>query len=192
MIGGVLNGGLIIVIIFFVDEFLGKRIRVNIVVLGLVKILFLGKLGNSEEQQREIYEQVVGRLSVGFVVSLEDVVEVYFYVVRVDYVNGLMIVIGEFYYLLNWFEMLEGVFNGFVIQMVVVFFDWGQKWMGMYNLGVLGSILKLRLRCKGLIVWDMLEMMFKDCQWLGSVRNDYGNKNMLVVLFSLRDLINVR
>lgn len=64
--------------------------------------------------------------------------------------------------------------------------------MGMHNLGVLGSISKPRPRCKGLIVWDMSETMLKDCQRLGSVRNDYGNKNMPAVLSSLRDPTNVR
>ncbi|KAK4679856.1 hypothetical protein QC764_207785 [Podospora pseudoanserina] len=124
-IGGALNGGLITATISLADELSGKRIRVNTVVPGLVKTPLLGKLGNSEEQQREIYEQAAGRLSVGFVASPEDVAEAYLYAVRADYANGSTIVIGEFHYLLSWFEMSEGVSNGFVIQMAVVLFDWG-------------------------------------------------------------------
>ncbi|KAK4174363.1 putative Dehydrogenase/reductase SDR family member 4 [Triangularia setosa] len=92
-IGGALNGGLITATVSLADELSPKRIRVNTVVPGLVKTPLLGKLGNSDEQQKEIYDQAAQRLSVGFVASPEHVAEAYLYAVRADYANGSTIVI---------------------------------------------------------------------------------------------------
>ena len=66
-----------------------KRIRVNVVVPGLVKTELWGKLGKTEEQQKEQFENT--KLPVGFVAVPDDIAEAYLYLVKADYATGTSI-----------------------------------------------------------------------------------------------------
>ena len=66
---------------------------------GLVQTELWDKLGHSEEKKKELYEAGAKKLPVGFVATPDDVAEAYLYLVRADYANGTVVVIGEFLFL---------------------------------------------------------------------------------------------
>jgi NAD(P)-dependent dehydrogenase (short-subunit alcohol dehydrogenase family) len=77
------------------DELTAKRIRVNTVVPGFVKTELWDKQGHSKERQDEIFEARAKELSVGFVASPEDIAESYLYLIRADFANASVVVIGK-------------------------------------------------------------------------------------------------
>ncbi|KAH8597338.1 oxidoreductase [Bisporella sp. PMI_857] len=85
-VGGALNGGVISLTKGLAGELAEKRIRVNVVVPGLVKTELWDKLGQSKEQQKETFEKTV--LPVGFVATPDDIAEAYLYLVKADYATG--------------------------------------------------------------------------------------------------------
>ena len=71
-----------------------KKIRVNVVTPGLVKTELWGKLGKTEEEQKEQFENT--SLPVGFVATPDDIAEAYLYLVKADYSTGENVIIGEY------------------------------------------------------------------------------------------------
>ncbi|KAF2401572.1 oxidoreductase [Trichodelitschia bisporula] len=92
-IGGALNGGLLTLTKGLASELADKKIRVNTVVPGLVKTELWDKLGKSQVEQEQLFEQGGKNLSVGFVGLPEDIAEAYLYTIRADYANGALVVI---------------------------------------------------------------------------------------------------
>lgn len=72
-----------------------KKIRVNVVVPGLVKTELWDKLGKTKEQQEEQFKNT--KLPVGFVATPDDIAEAYLYLVKADYATGTVVDIGEFF-----------------------------------------------------------------------------------------------
>lgn len=94
-IGGALNGGLLSLTKGLASELVDKRIRVNTVVPGLVQTELWDKVGSTKEEQQQTFEDGAKRLSVGFVARPEHIAEAYLYIVRADYANGTLVVIGK-------------------------------------------------------------------------------------------------
>jgi NAD(P)-dependent dehydrogenase (short-subunit alcohol dehydrogenase family) len=63
-----------------------QRIRVNVVVPGLVQTELWGKLGKSEEEQKSLFTKT--HLPVGFVATPDDIAEAYLYLAKADYATG--------------------------------------------------------------------------------------------------------
>lgn len=93
--GGALNGGLISLTKGLAGDLAEKKVRVNIVVPGLVKTELWTKLGRTEEQQKTQFENT--KLPVGFVATPEDIAEAYLYLVKADYATGTVVDIGELF-----------------------------------------------------------------------------------------------
>jgi NAD(P)-dependent dehydrogenase (short-subunit alcohol dehydrogenase family) len=70
-----------------------KKIRVNVVVPGLVKSELWGKMGKTEQEQKESFEKT--SLPVGFVATPDDIAEAYLYLVKADYATGTSVEIGR-------------------------------------------------------------------------------------------------
>ncbi|RDL38872.1 uncharacterized protein BP5553_03212 [Venustampulla echinocandica] len=91
--GAGLNGGVLSLTKGLAGDLADKRIRVNVVVPGLVKTELWGKLGKSDEEQKELYEKT--SLPVGFVATPDDIAEAYLYLARADYATGTVVEIVE-------------------------------------------------------------------------------------------------
>lgn len=84
--GGALNGGVLSLTKGLAGDLADKRIRVNVVTPGLVKSELWGKMGKTEEEQKEQFEKTT--LPVGFVATPDDIAEAYLYLVKADYATG--------------------------------------------------------------------------------------------------------
>ncbi|KAK0118359.1 hypothetical protein ONS95_012647 [Cadophora gregata] len=87
--GGALNAGVIALTKGLASDLAENKVRVNVVVPGLVKTELWGKLGQSEEKQQEIFESTVQ--PVGFVATPDDIAEAYLYLAKADYATGTSI-----------------------------------------------------------------------------------------------------
>lgn len=92
--GGALNGGVISLAKGLAGDLAENKIRVNVVVPGLVKTELWDKLGKTKEEQKETFENT--KLPVGFVATPDDIAEAYLYLVKADYATGTSVEIGEF------------------------------------------------------------------------------------------------
>lgn len=95
--GGALNGGVISLTKGLAGDLAEKKVRVNVVVPGLVKTELWDKLGRTKEQQNDLFEKGGARLPVGFVATPDDIAEAYLYLVKADYATGTVVEIGEFH-----------------------------------------------------------------------------------------------
>jgi len=86
--GGALNGAVISLTKGLAGDLSEKRIRVNVVVPGLVKTELWGKLGKTEEEQQEQFTNAGKRLPVGFAATPIDIAEAYLYYARAEYATG--------------------------------------------------------------------------------------------------------
>jgi NAD(P)-dependent dehydrogenase (short-subunit alcohol dehydrogenase family) len=68
-----------------------------VVTPGLVRSELWGKMGRSEESQKEFFEKAAADLPVGFVATPDDIAEAYLYLVKADYATGTSVEIGEFW-----------------------------------------------------------------------------------------------
>lgn len=91
--GGALNAGVITLTQGLASDLAEDKVRVNVVVPGLVKTELWGKLGKTEEEQKGIFENT--KLPVGFVATPEDIAEAYLYLAKADYATGTSVEIGE-------------------------------------------------------------------------------------------------
>lgn len=89
--GGALNGGVLSLTKGLAGDLADKKIRVNVVTPGLVKSELWGKMGKTEEEQKEQFEKT--RLPVGFVATPDDIAEAYLYLVKADYATGTSVLI---------------------------------------------------------------------------------------------------
>ncbi|KAH6716680.1 oxidoreductase [Leptodontidium sp. MPI-SDFR-AT-0119] len=87
--GGALNAGVITLTKGLASDLAENKIRVNVVVPGLVKTELWGKLGQSEEKQQETFANTVQ--PVGFVATPDDIAEAYLYLAKADYATGTSI-----------------------------------------------------------------------------------------------------
>ncbi|EPE31322.1 NAD(P)-binding Rossmann-fold containing protein [Glarea lozoyensis ATCC 20868] len=90
--GGALNAGVIVLTKGLASDLAENRVRVNVVVPGLVKSELWGKLGKTEEEQQKIFE--ASDLPVGFVATPDDIAEAYLYLAKADYATGTSVEIG--------------------------------------------------------------------------------------------------
>ncbi|KAE8454306.1 hypothetical protein EG329_005231 [Mollisiaceae sp. DMI_Dod_QoI] len=89
--GGALNGGVISLTKGLAGDLSEKKIRVNVVVPGLVKTELWDKLGRTKEQQEEVFSAGAKKLPVGFVATPDDIAEAYLYLVKADYATGTIV-----------------------------------------------------------------------------------------------------
>lgn len=89
--GGALNGGVLSLTKGLAGDLADKKIRVNVVTPGLVKSELWGKMGKTEEEQKEQFEKTT--LPVGFVATPDDIAEAYLYLVKADYATGTSVLI---------------------------------------------------------------------------------------------------
>jgi NAD(P)-dependent dehydrogenase (short-subunit alcohol dehydrogenase family) len=84
-----------------------KKIRVNVVVPGLVKSELWTKMGKTEEQQKAQFENT--KLPVGFVATPDDIAEAYLYLVKADYATGTVVDIGKLrkVWMRNWMKIAD-------------------------------------------------------------------------------------
>ncbi|KAH7391599.1 oxidoreductase [Cadophora sp. MPI-SDFR-AT-0126] len=87
--GGALNAGVITLTKGLAADLAENKIRVNVVVPGLVKTELWGKLGQSEEKQQETFANTIQ--PVGFVATPDDIAEAYLYLAKADYATGTSI-----------------------------------------------------------------------------------------------------
>ena len=90
-VGAALNGGLFPLTTGLAGDLAAKKIRVNVVTPGMVQTELWGKMGRTEEQQKEQFAKTT--LPVGFVATPEDIAEAYLYLVKADYATGSNVVI---------------------------------------------------------------------------------------------------
>jgi NAD(P)-dependent dehydrogenase (short-subunit alcohol dehydrogenase family) len=93
--GGALNGGVISLTKGLAGDLSEKKIRVNVVIPGLVKTELWGKLGRTEEEQAATFAKTT--LPVGFVATPDDIAEAYLYLVKADYATGTSVIIGTLF-----------------------------------------------------------------------------------------------
>jgi len=93
--GGGLNGGVISLTKGLAGDLSEKKIRVNVVVPGLVKTELWGKLGKTEEEQEKQWAESAKKLPVGFVATPDDIAESYLYLLRAEYATGTSVIIGK-------------------------------------------------------------------------------------------------
>jgi len=84
--GGGLNGGVISLTTGLACDLAEKKIRVNVVVPGLVRTELWDKLGKSKMEQDELFNNA--NLPVGFVATPDDIAEAYLYLAKADYATG--------------------------------------------------------------------------------------------------------
>ncbi|KUJ09901.1 short-chain dehydrogenase/reductase SDR [Mollisia scopiformis] len=84
--GGALNAGVIVLTKGLAADLAEKKIRVNVVVPGLVKSELWSKLGKSEQEQKEQFENT--HLPVGFVAEPHHIAEAYLYLAKADFATG--------------------------------------------------------------------------------------------------------
>ena len=94
--GGALNGGIISLTKGLATDLAEKKIRVNVVVPGLVQTGLHEKLGKTKEQTGEMFENVGKSLPLGFIATADDIAEAYLYLLKADYATGSVVEIGEF------------------------------------------------------------------------------------------------
>ncbi|PVH70069.1 oxidoreductase [Cadophora sp. DSE1049] len=87
--GGALNAGVITLTKGLASDLAENKVRVNVVVPGLVKTELWGKLGQTEEKQQETFANTVQ--PVGFVATPDDIAEAYLYLAKADYATGTSI-----------------------------------------------------------------------------------------------------
>lgn len=92
--GGALNGGIISMTKGLAGDLAEKKIRVNVVVPGLVKTELWDKQGKTKAEQEEFFNKT--DLPVGFVATPDDIAEAYLYLVKADYATGTSVEIGKF------------------------------------------------------------------------------------------------
>lgn len=92
--GGALNGGVISLTTGLAGDLAEQKVRVNVVVPGLVITELWDKQGKSKEEQEEIFNNA--NLPVGFVATPDDIAEAYLYLVKADYATGTSVEIGEY------------------------------------------------------------------------------------------------
>lgn len=92
--GGALNGGVISLTKGLAGDLAEKKIRVNVVVPGLVKTELWDKQGKSKAEQEAMFSKT--NLPVGFVATPDAIAEAYLYLVKADYATGTSVEIGEF------------------------------------------------------------------------------------------------
>ncbi len=90
--GAALNAGVITLTKGLAGDLAEKKVRVNVVVPGLVKTELWGKMGRTEEQQKEQFEKT--SLPVGFVATPDDIAEAYLYLAKADFATGTSVEIG--------------------------------------------------------------------------------------------------
>jgi len=96
--GSALNGGVISLTKGLAGDLAESKIRVNVVVPGLVKTELWGKLGKTKDEQEDLWKNT--KLPVGFVATPEDIAEAYLYLVKADYATGTSVEIdggGRFF-----------------------------------------------------------------------------------------------
>lgn len=86
-----MNGGVLSLTKGLAGDLADKKIRVNVVTPGLVKSELWGKMGKTEEEQKEQFEKTT--LPVGFVATPDDIAEAYLYLVKADYATGTSVLI---------------------------------------------------------------------------------------------------
>lgn len=84
--GGALNAGVITLTKGLAADLADQKVRVNVVVPGLVQTELWGKLGKSEEDQKTMFATT--NLPVGFVATPDDIAEAYLYLAKADYATG--------------------------------------------------------------------------------------------------------
>jgi len=89
--GGALNGGVISLTKGLAGDLSEKKIRVNVVVPGLVITELWDKLGRTKAQQEEQVAASEKKLPVGFVATPDDIAEAYLYLVKADYATGTIV-----------------------------------------------------------------------------------------------------
>jgi NAD(P)-dependent dehydrogenase (short-subunit alcohol dehydrogenase family) len=99
-VGGALNGGVIVLTKGLASDLAENRVRVNVVVPGLVKSELWEKLGKTVEEQKQIFEKT--DLPVGFVASPDDIAEAYLYLAKAEYATGTSVEIGKFFMMSVW------------------------------------------------------------------------------------------
>jgi len=89
--GSGLNGGVLSLTKGLAGDLAEKGIRVNVVTPGMVKTELWKKLGQTEEQQKKVFEET--KLPVGFVAAPDDIAEAYLYLAKADYSTGENVII---------------------------------------------------------------------------------------------------
>lgn len=84
--GGALNAGVITLTKGLAADLAEKKIRVNVVVPGLVQTELWDKLGKTEDEQKAMFAN--SGLPVGFVATPDDIAEAYLYLAKADYATG--------------------------------------------------------------------------------------------------------
>ena len=93
--GGALNGAVISLTKGLAGDLAESRVRVNVVVPGLVKTELWDKLGRTKEEQEKLFKEAEGKLPVGFVAEPIDIAEAYLFLAKADYATGISVEIGE-------------------------------------------------------------------------------------------------
>lgn len=91
--GGALNGGVLSLTKGLAGDLAEKKIRVNVVTPGLVQTELWDKLGKTEQEKKELFENT--KLPVGFVATPDDIAEAYLFLVKADYATGISVEIGK-------------------------------------------------------------------------------------------------
>jgi NAD(P)-dependent dehydrogenase (short-subunit alcohol dehydrogenase family) len=91
--GSGLNAGVISLTKGLAGDLADKKIRVNVVTPGLMKSELWGKMGKTEEEQKETVENT--KLPVGFVATPDDIAEAYLYLAKADYSTGEHVILGR-------------------------------------------------------------------------------------------------
>jgi len=86
--GGALNGGVISLTKGLAGDLAESKVRVNVVVPGLVKTELWDKLGRTKEEQEKLFKEAGAKLPVGFVADGGDIAEAYLYLAKADYATG--------------------------------------------------------------------------------------------------------
>lgn len=86
--GGALNGGVISLTKGLAGDLAENKVRVNVVVPGLVKTELWDKQGKTKEELEKFFREAGAKLPVGFVADGGDIAEAYLYLVKADYATG--------------------------------------------------------------------------------------------------------
>ncbi|KAF4632311.1 hypothetical protein G7Y89_g5816 [Cudoniella acicularis] len=87
--GAALNAAVITLTKGLAAELADDKVRVNVVVPGLVKSELWEKLGKTQEEIKKTFEET--KLPVGFVAEPEDIAEAYLYLARAEYATGTVV-----------------------------------------------------------------------------------------------------
>lgn len=89
--GGGLNAGVISLTKGLASDLAEQKVRVNVVVPGLVRTELWDKLGKTKEEQELLFAKTT--LPVGFVATPDDIAEAYLYLAKADYATGTEVLI---------------------------------------------------------------------------------------------------